>query len=143
MTFVVNISSYKTISKQNFEQKFGRESKYGKLFCIFPMSIIVFSVQTVIMGADLANSIVQTTVMFAELAESREANRIGKEANKLTERQMRLDMEFTLMQMKQEIDLSDADTKLRRELNSNLLGELSKIANSIHDVEIAIRKCFD
>ena len=95
------------------------------------------------MGADLANSIVQTTVMFAELAESREANRIGKEANKLTERQMRLDMEFTLMQMKQEIDLSDADTKLRRELNSNLLGELSKIANSIHDVEIAIRKCFD
>ena len=107
------------------------------------ISIIAFSVQTVIMGADLANSIVQTGVMFAELAESREANRLAGKANEISERQMRQDYKLTMMQMKQERDLSDADTKLRRELNSNLLGELSKIANSIHDVEIAIRKCFD
>ena len=104
------------------------------------ISIIAFSVQTVIMGADLANSIVQTGVMFAELAESREANRLAGKANEISERQMRQDYKLTMMQMKQERDLSDADTKLRRELNSNLLGELNKIANSITGVEIAIRK---
>ena len=107
------------------------------------ISIIAFSVQTVIMGADLANSIVQTGVMFAELAESREANRLAGKANEISERQMRQDYKLTMMQMKQERDLSDADTKLRRELNSNLLGELNRIANSINGVEIAIRKGLD
>ena len=95
------------------------------------------------MGADLANSIVQTGVMFAELAESREANRLAGKANEISERQMRQDYKLTMMQMKQERDLSDADTKLRRELNSNLLGELNRIANSINGVEIAIRKGLD
>ena len=109
-----------------------------------------FSAQTVIMGADLANSIVQTGVMFAELAESREANRLAGEANRLSgeanqisRQQMSQDMVLTLMQMKQERELDDRDEKLRRELNSNLLGELNKIANSINGVEIAIRKGFD
>ena len=107
------------------------------------ISIIAFSVQTVIMGADLANSIVQTGVMFAELAESREANRLAGKANEISERQMRQDYKLTMMQMKQERELSDWDEKLRRELNSNLLGELNRIANSINGVEIAIRKGLD
>ena len=106
--------------------------------------------QTAIMAADLATSIVQTGVMFAELAQSREANRLSEDANSLSEkaneiseRQMTQDFELTMKQMKQERDLSDADTTLRRELNSNLLGELKKIANSINGVEIAIRKGLD
>ena len=107
------------------------------------MSINAFSVQTVIMGADLANSIVQTGVMFAEFAESREANSLARKANEISERQMIQDMKLTMKQMKQERDLSDADTKLRRELNSNLLNELNKIANSINVVAIAIRKGLD
>ena len=114
------------------------------------MSLIACSAQTIILGADIANSIVQTGVSFAELAESREANRLAEEANRhsgeanqISEKQMRQDMELTLMQMKQERDLSDGDEKLFRELNSNLLGELNKIANSINGVEIAIRKGLD
>ena len=102
------------------------------------------------MGADLANSIVQTGVSFAAYAESREANRLAREAhrlsgeaNQINEKQMKQDMELTLLQMKQERDLSDGDEKLFRELNSNLLGELNKIANSIYGVEIAIRKGLD
>ena len=39
------------------------------------------------------------------------------------------------MQMEQERDLDEGDEKLRRELNSNLLSELNKIANSIYGVE--------
>ena len=78
--------------------------------------------------------------MFAELAESREANRLTEKANQISEKQMRQDFDLTMQQMKQERELSDADTKLRKELNSNLMGELNKIANSITGVEIAIRK---
>ena len=78
--------------------------------------------------------------MFAELAESREANRLTEKANEISEKQMRQDFDLTMQQMKQERELSDADTKLRKELNSNLMGELNKIANSITGVEIAIRK---
>ena len=102
------------------------------------------------MGADLANSIVQTGVMFAELAESREANLLSGEANRLagktneiSERQMRQDYKLTMMQMKQERDLDEGNEKLRRELNLNLLGQLNKIANSINGVEITIRKGLD
>ena len=114
------------------------------------MNISSFLVQTVIMGADLANSIVQTSVTFAELAEMREANRLAGQANRLagkaneiSESQMRQDYKLTMMQMKQERELSDGDEKLRRELNSNLLGELNKIANSINGVACAIRKGLD
>ena len=78
--------------------------------------------------------------MFAELAESREANRLTEKANEISEKQMRQDFDLTMQQMKQERELSDADTKLRKELNSNLMGELNKIANSITGVAIAIRK---
>ena len=97
-------------------------------------------VQTGIMGADLVNSIVQTGVMFAEFAASREANRLTREANQISKEQMEQDMELTLMKMNEGRIAGDMDTKLRKELNSNLLGELNKIANSITGVEIAIRK---
>ena len=95
------------------------------------------------MAADTAISIIQTGVMFAELAESRETNRLTKEANQISKDQMRQDMKLTLMQMKQERDLSNRDEIIRRELNSNLLDELNSIANSINGVEIAIRKGLD
>ena len=107
------------------------------------MSISAFSVEAVISGADLANSIVQTGVSFAELAESREANRLAGKANEISERQMRQDYKLTMMQMEQERDLDEGDEKLRRELNSNLLGQLNKIVKSINGVAIAIRKGLD
>ena len=99
------------------------------------------------MAADLANSVMQTGIMFAELAESQEANRIAhesnriaREANQISYDQMQQDYRLTMMQMKQERDLDEADEKLRRELNANLLTELRAITNSINGVSIAIRE---
>ena len=113
------------------------------------MSIINL-VQTGIMAADLANSIVQTGIMFSELAESREANRLAANANnhagfanQISKQQMQQDLQLTLLTMKHERELDEADEKLRRELNSNLVNELSKITSAIHGVEIAIRKDFE
>ena len=37
MTFTVNIHTHKTIIEHNFDRKLGHVSKYGKLFCIFPI----------------------------------------------------------------------------------------------------------
>merc|ERR1711990_353076 len=107
--------------------------------------------QTAIMGADAANSMFQTSIMYDELVQSREANRLAGKANRLSGEanrlsgeanslsglanqisleQMSQDMVLTFMQMQQERDLDEGDEKLRRELNSNLLGELNRIANS-------------
>ena len=37
MTFTVNIFTYQVITEQNFDLKLEHVSKYGKLFCIFPI----------------------------------------------------------------------------------------------------------
>ena len=125
---------------------------------------VIMGVQTAIMAADAANSMFQTSIMYDELVQSREANRLAGKANRLSGEanrlsgeanslsglanqisleQMSQDMVLTFMQMQQERDLDEGDEKLRRELNSNLLGELNRIANSINGVEIAIRKGLD
>merc|ERR1711990_433021 len=122
---------------------------------------VIMGVQTAIMAADAANSMFQTSIMYDELVQSREANRLAGKANRLSGEanrlsgeanslsglanqisleQMSQDMVLTFMQMQQERDLDEGDEKLRRELNSNLLGELNRIANSIKGVEIAIRQ---
>ena len=38
MIFIFNILTYQTIIEQNFNQKFDHVSKYGNLFCIFPLN---------------------------------------------------------------------------------------------------------
>merc|ERR1711990_683301 len=112
---------------------------------------VIMGVQTAIMAADAANSMFQTSIMYDELVQSREANRLAGKANRLSGEanrlsgeanslsglanqisleQMSQDMVLTFMQMQQERDLDEGDEKLRRELNSNLLGELNRIANS-------------
>ena len=37
MTFIVNIHTHETIIEHYFDRKLGHVTKYGKLFCIFPM----------------------------------------------------------------------------------------------------------
>merc|ERR1711990_1061551 len=101
---------------------------------------VIMGVQTAIMAADAANSMFQTSIMYDELVQSREANSLSGLANQISLEQMSQDMVLTFMQMQQERDLDEGDEKLRRELNSNLLGELNRIANSIKGVEIAIRQ---
>ena len=39
MTFTVNISTFQAITEQNFDLKLDHVSKYGKLFCIFPLRV--------------------------------------------------------------------------------------------------------
>ena len=97
-------------------------------------------VGNVIAAADLANDVVQTGIMAAELATSKEANRIAGTANDLTKEQIRQDMTIALKQMRQERDLSDANEKLLRELSSDMIDALHQISESIDDVAVSIRK---
>ena len=78
--------------------------------------------------------------MAAELATSKEANRIAGTANDLTKEQIRQDMTIALKQMRQERDLSDANEKLLRELSSDMIDALHQISESIDDVAVSIRK---
>lgn len=80
--------------------------------------------------------------MMSELGESKNSNRIAQKANELTKQQIDQDMAIALKQMKQELELDQANEKLLRELSSNTINALNQISNGIYDVADSIRNDF-